>query len=87
MSPRKKQYRIPEWKVKQYKQKIKGILSGPYYCPKCDFKRLEIRIDKENNRVLVSCNCGLEHVLKYVSIYEPVDYYNKIKDDFFDIIT
>jgi len=82
MSPRKTRYRIPEWQVKQLRDRRKKILYGPYTCPKCNQDKLRIRVNKQNKKVTAICDCGLEYSFKYVSSYEPVDYYNKLIDQF-----
>jgi transcription elongation factor Elf1 len=82
MSPRKSRYRVPEWKVQSYRDKGKKILFGPYNCPKCKQDKLRIKVDKQKKEVIATCNCGLEHSFKYVSAYDPVDYYSKLMDQF-----
>jgi len=82
MSPRKSRYRVPEWKVHQWKQRSKGMLYGPYVCPKCKLNKLRIRIDKNKQTVVAACECELEHSFKYLSSYEPVDYYCKLVDEY-----
>jgi len=81
MSPRKDRYRVPEWRVKLFKDESKKILFGPYICPKCNQDNLKIKVDKEKKEVTVTCDCGLEHSLKYIPSYDPVDYYNKFIDE------
>lgn len=83
MAPRKSHYRIPEWQVQSYRNKTKKILFGPYTCPKCNQNKLRINVNKKKKEVAAICNCGLEYAFKYVSAYEPVDYYNKLIDQFF----
>jgi len=83
MSPRKEQYRIPKWQVKQFQAKRDKMLYGPYSCPKCRQVKIKVNIDKQEKSVKLVCsNCGFEQSSKYVSIYEPVDYYNELMDHF-----
>lgn len=82
MSPRKSRYRVPEWKVQSFRDYSKRVLFGPYTCPKCQQDKLRIKIDKQKNEVIAACNCGLIHSFKYVSAYDPVDYYNKLIDQY-----
>ena len=83
MSPRKEQYRIPKWQVQQFQARRDKMLYGPYSCPKCKQVKLKVNIDKQEKNVTLICsNCGLEQSSKYVSLFEPVDYYNKFLDDF-----
>ena len=81
MCPRKERYQTPEWVVKSKRNQRKGILYGPYNCPKCMQKKLQINLDKKNEKVTASCNCGFQDTLKYIPSYEPVDYFNKIMDE------
>ena len=84
MSPRKSRYRIPEWEVQSLRAKRKKILFGPYTCPKCKQDRLRIKVDKQTKEVIAICDCDLEHLFKYVPSYDPVDYYNKLIDQFYE---
>ena len=84
MSPRKTRYRIPEWQVHQLRARRKKMLFGPFICPKCGKDKLGIRVDERKKEVTATCSCGLEHSFKCVPSYDPVDYYNKIVDQFAD---
>jgi transcription elongation factor Elf1 len=81
LCPRKDHLRVPQWKVNQFRQKGKRILNGPYECPTCKKENLRIRIIYGKKEATAFCECGLERSLKYVSIYDPVDYYEKIVDE------
>ena len=81
MCPRKSHLKIPKWRVKQFQQKRNKMLSGPYTCPNCNKEKLQIEINAKKKDVAAFCECGLERSFKYVSIYDPVDYYNKIIDE------
>ena len=83
MAPRKSHNRVPEWRVHQFRQRNKGIVYGPYDCPKCKHKKLRIRIDKNIQTVVAQCECGLEHSFKYISSYDPVDYFCNLVDEFY----
>ena len=80
MSPRKASYRVPEWKVQLFKDQRKKVLFGPYVCPKCKLNTLKINVNHKKKEVTATCNCGINHSLNYVPIYDPVDYYNKLVD-------
>ena len=82
MSPRKSRYKVPKWRVQSIRDKRKKILYGPYACPQCGQDKLRININKQNNKIVAFCVCGLKHLLKYVSGYDSVDYYNELIDQF-----
>ena len=82
MSPRKDHHRIPPWRVQRFRKRRDKMLFGPYSCPRCKTDKLRISIDAEHKKVAVTCECGLEQPVKYVSIYEPVDYYNRFLDQY-----
>ena len=82
MSPRKSHFRIPEWQVKLYRAEGKKMLFGPYICPKCKLEKLKININKQKKEVIATCDCGLECSLKYVVLFDPVDYYSVLIDKF-----
>lgn len=82
MAPRKERYQTPKYVVQAIREKRKQMLHGSYYCPKCGTNRLRIELDKEKKEVIAVCICGIEYQLKYVSAFEPVDYYNKLLDQF-----
>ena len=58
------------------------MLHGPYNCPGCNSRRLRIRIEADGKNVVAQCECGLTRSYKYISAYEPVDYYSKLVDEY-----
>lgn len=82
MSPRKTHYRIPDWKIREFKIRSKKIIFGPYFCPKCKKENLKVRVNKNKKEANALCDCGLEHLFKFIPSYDPVDYYNKFVDQF-----
>lgn len=62
------------------KRKEKKVLYGPYFCPKCTQTTLSIKIKKTEKNVLATCPCGFTYRFEYVSILDPVDYYNQLMD-------
>jgi len=57
--------------------------SSAKHCPKCGENTLVIKTDREQNKVFAKCSCGFSKILPFYPAYEPVDYYNKITDDFY----
>jgi len=82
MSPRKAHYRIPEHIAQSIRDRRKLLLHGPYDCPQCKMNKLRIQVSKERKEVIGICSCGLEHLLEYFPAFEPIDYYNKLIDQF-----
>lgn len=83
MSPRKERYQTPKYVAHAIRDRRKKLLHGPYDCPKCKMNNLRIQVNKEKKEVIAICSCGLEHPLSYVSVFEPIDYYNKLIDQFY----
>ena len=84
MSPRKgTDGRVPRWAYRSYKPRVKKLIYGPYDCPKCGKNSLVINADKRQNKVFVKCNCGFSKILPYYPAFQPVDYYNKVTDEFY----
>jgi len=80
LSPRKTPYATPQWRVHAIRDKRKKLLYGPYDCPKCMKKTCLIKLGKKEKEVNAVCECGFEVPLRYREIFEPVDYYNKMRD-------
>jgi len=84
MSPRKgTDGKVPRWAYRSYKSKTRKLVYGPYDCPKCGSNSLVINVDKRQTKVFAKCICGLSKVKPYYSAFQPVDYYNKIIDEFY----
>ena len=84
MSPRKKtDGRVPRWAYRSHKSKVKKLTYGPYDCPKCGNNSLVVNADKKQTEVFVKCNCGFSKILPYSPAFQPIDYYNKIIDEFY----
>lgn len=85
MSPRKSHDgHVPRWRYKSHRREVKAILEGPYNCPKCGKKELGIEINRADKMVKAKCNCGLSRDLIFKPQYQPVDYYGKIIDHFYN---
>ena len=84
MCPRKSaEGKVAKWAYMMYKDKCRKAAVGPYECPNCSNNNLLLKIDRDNSAVTAVCNCGFRSDLKFVSIYEPIDYYNKIVDQYY----
>lgn len=80
MSPRNERYTTPKWRVKAIRDQRKSILHGPYDCPKCNLKNMQITLEPTNKKAFAECNCGFQTTLQYFPNFEAVDYYSKILD-------
>lgn len=84
MSPRKTQEgHVPRWLYKSQGRRKKAIIEGPYDCPTCGKRELTIKTDKITKIVEAKCPCGLSKNLEFRSIFQPVDYYGKLVDQYY----
>ena len=82
MSSREDEYKLKKIAAESIRKERKKLLHGPYDCPKCKMDKLRIQVNKKKKEAIAICSCGLEYQLNYVSVFEPVDYYNKLIDQF-----
>ncbi len=82
MSPRNERYQVPKHIVQGIRDKRKALLHGPFACPNCGREKLMIKLEKGRNVAGAVCVCGVEQELKFVPVYEAVDYYSKFMDSF-----
>ena len=86
LSPRKShEGRVPRWLYKSRSAKTKAIIEGPYQCPNCGNRGLTIKIDKNSEIVEAKCSCGFSRGLELHPIFQPVDYYGKLIDQFWEM--
>lgn len=85
MSPRKgHEGKVPRWLYKSRGSRIRCIIVGPYNCPSCASKGLVINVDKKGKTVLAKCTCGFSKDLTFFDAFQPVDYYGKLIDEYYN---
>jgi transcription elongation factor Elf1 len=58
------------------------MVMGPFDCPSCG-SELYFSLDSKMNRARTKCpQCGFSGEYEIVKSFQPVDYYNKLVDDF-----
>ena len=83
LSPRKSQEgHVPRWLYKSRGRRTRAILEGPYDCPVCGNRTLTIQIDQSNKIVEFKCACGFSRNLEFRPVFQPVDYYGKLIDQY-----
>jgi len=61
--------------------KPKKTLPKVFTCPYCGAPLVNVKLNRRENRVLVSCgSCGLEGEFNHIPGLLPVDYFNKFVD-------
>jgi transcription elongation factor Elf1 len=61
--------------------KPKKTLPRVFACPYCGSQLVNVRLNRRENKVLVSCGtCELEGEFNYIHGLLPVDYFNKFVD-------
>ena len=85
LSPRKgHEGKVPRWLYKSRGARTRGIIIGPYNCPICGSKGLVINVDKKNETALAKCSCGFSRDFIFRSAFQPVDYYGKLIDEYYN---
>lgn len=84
LSPRKShEGHVPRWLYKSRGGRRRAIVEGPYDCPVCGRQGLTINIKQTNKIVEAKCACGFSRNLKFRPIFQPVDYYGKLIDQYY----
>lgn len=56
-----------------------------FTCPNCESRCVNVIVKKSEGKVTVVCGqCGLTAVYDYNPLLQPVDYFNKFVDDFYE---
>lgn len=85
LAPRKSQEgHVPRWRYRSHKRKVKAIIEGPYDCPVCGKRSLVLQIDRDNENVKAECACGFSNNLEFRPVFQPVDYYGKLVDQYYN---
>jgi len=84
LAPRKThEGHVPRWLYKSRGRRTKAILEGPYDCPACGKRTLAIQIDQNRKIVEFKCACGFSRNLEFRPVFQPVDYYGKLIDQYY----
>ena len=82
MSTKKETRKVPKSNIKVLVKEAKQMVNGPYYCPNCRRELLQILANVSAKEVVVVRKCGLEQQLTYAPVFQPIDYYNKFRDNY-----
>jgi len=70
-------------KIKVYRPR--KVIPKVFPCPNCGKKTVNVEIKKSKGVVIVKCGtCLLEREYGYNEWMEPVDYYSRYVDDFYE---
>jgi len=69
--------RIERRHYKYLKGVSKRMVFGPFECPTCG-SELFFSHDKDRNKMITKCQCGVQGEWDFSPVLQPVDYYSKL---------
>jgi len=74
--------RVERRRYKWLKATSKRMVMGPFDCPSCGAE-LYFSRDSKQRKVMAKCSqCGISGEWDIIESLEPVDYYNKLVDEY-----
>jgi len=66
-------------------RKVKKKIPTIFICPRCG--RYSVSVNVEEDEVIVSCGiCELSFIFLYDPVFQPIDYYGKFVDKYYESI-
>jgi transcription elongation factor Elf1 len=71
--------RVERRRYKYLKATSKKMVFGPFECPSCGAD-IFFRLDKDRNKIIIRCQCGLTGEWDPSPTLQPIDYYSKLME-------
>jgi len=66
-------------------RRVKKAIPKVFSCPRCGQKAVSVTVKKSEGKVVVKCgHCQLTYEFDVAPLLQPVDYYNRFIDKYFE---